>query len=121
MKLLSWNINGLRSILKKNFLKFISEQNPDILCLQEIKTDHEPKIDLPNYNLYYNFAKKKGYSGTAIFTKEKPLSVQFGMGIDEHDSEGRIIAAEFKDFILINVYTPNAGAQTLARLNYREK
>lgn len=121
MKILSWNVNGIRAILKKNFLKDIKEQNPDILCLQETKIDYDPKIDFPTYHTYYNFAQKKGYSGTAIFTKEKPLCVQFGMGIDEHDKEGRIITAEYKNFILINVYTPNAGTQDLARLPYRQK
>ena len=121
MELVSWNVNGLRAVLKKNFHDFVKKENPDILCLQETKIDHDPKAQIPGYLQYYNFAKKKGYSGTAIFTKQKPLSIQYGMGIEAHDDEGRIISAEYKDFILINVYTPNSGVQNLARLPYRQK
>jgi len=121
MKMLSWNVNGLRAILKKNFMQFVDEQKPDILCLQETKINQDPSINLSGYHSYYNFAQKKGYSGTAIFTKQKPLSIQFGMGIDEHDKEGRIICAEYENFILINSYTPNSGTDGLARLSYRQK
>ncbi|MFH0927553.1 MAG: exodeoxyribonuclease III [Candidatus Micrarchaeota archaeon] len=121
MKLISWNVNGIRAVLKKDFMQFLKTENPDILCLQETKTGHDPKVEAQGYLHYYNFASKKGYSGTAILTKEKPISVSCGMGAKEHDDEGRIIVAEYKNFILINVYTPNAGVQTLARLSYRQK
>jgi len=122
MKLLCWNVNGLRAILKKDFTKTINEQNPDILALNETKIDHDPKVEISQYPYhYYNFAKKKGYSGTAIFTKEKPISVSYGMNHKDHDDEGRIIVAEYEKFILIAVYTPNAGQEELARLPYRQK
>ena len=122
MKLLSWNVNGLRAVLKKDFLPFVDTEDPDILCLQEIKAEWEQvgKI-LPKYeHQYWNSAQKKGYSGTAIFSKIKPLSVNYGLGIEEHDMEGRVIALEFDTFFVITVYTPNSGEE-LKRLHYRQK
>ncbi|MDX8335170.1 exodeoxyribonuclease III [Candidatus Cetobacterium colombiensis] len=118
-KLISWNVNGFRAVLQKNFLDYFNKANPDVICLQEIKlqegqTDFNPD----GYNCYWNYAEKKGYSGTAIFTKEKPISVMYDMGIEGHDKEGRIITLEFNDFHLVNVYTPNSQSQ-LARLDYR--
>src|SRR3989338_961953 len=122
MKLLSWNVNGLRAVLKKDFLPFVDTEDLDILCLQEIKAEWEQvgKI-LPKYeHQYWNSAQKKGYSGTAIFSKIKPLSVNYGLGIEEHDMEGRVIALEFDTFFVITVYTPNSGEE-LKRLHYRQK
>ena len=119
MKLISWNVNGIRSVLKKNFLDFVAQQNPDILCLQETKTAGEPiEIQLPSYHVYWNHAERPGYSGTATFTKSKPLDVQTKMGITKHDSEGRLLCLEFKDFYLVNVYVPNSK-RGLERLPYR--
>ena len=121
MKILSWNVNGLRSILTKGFTKEIEKENPDIICLQEIKVDHE-NIDksLHNYeHQIWNPAEKKGYSGTAILSKIKPLSIKLGKEL-LNDEEGRIILAEFKEFQLLNVYTPNSQ-RGLARLKHRQK
>jgi len=101
-------------------MQFINEQEPDILCLQETKINHEPALNLPQYNVYFNHANQKGYSGTAILSKQKPLSVSYGMNEPLHDQEGRIICAEYDKFILINVYTPNAG-RDLSRLKYRQE
>jgi exodeoxyribonuclease III len=124
MKLLSFNVNGIRAILKKDFLRDIQRVNPDILCLQETKAQNDQVIEalsvLKGYHLYSNSAERKGYSGTAILTKEKPLSVAYDMGIEEHDKEGRVIAAEFNDFYLVTVYTPNSGSELL-RLGYRQE
>lgn len=121
MKLLSWNVNGIRAVLNKGAADSIVAENPDIFCLQETKARPE-QVELPlelgGYKNYWNSAEKKGYSGTAIFTREEPLNVVNGMGIDEHDNEGRVIAAEFPDFTLVNVYTPNAQ-DGLRRLDYR--
>jgi len=121
MKLYSWNVNGIRAVLKKNFEEFVEEHQPDVLCLQETKAQAE-QVDLPltmaGYRTYWNSAEKAGYSGTAIFTKVEPLEVSYGMGIDEHDKEGRVITATFEDFHLVTVYTPNAQNQ-LKRLDYR--
>lgn len=118
-KLISWNVNGLRAVLGKGFLDFFDEKNPDILCLQEIKlSEGQLDLELDGYELYYNYAEKKGYSGTAIFTKIKPINVTYGIGIDKHDHEGRVITIEFKDCFLVNVYTPNSQRE-LARLSYR--
>ncbi|WP_432205190.1 exodeoxyribonuclease III (plasmid) [Cetobacterium somerae] len=118
-KLISWNVNGFRAVLQKNFLDYFNNVNPDIICLQEIKLQEGQTDFNPNgYNCYWNYAEKKGYSGTAIFTKEKPISVMYNMGIEHHDKEGRIITLEFNDFHLINVYTPNSQSE-LARLDYR--
>lgn len=118
-KLISWNVNGLRAVLQKNFLEYFNEVNADALCLQEIKlqegqTDFSPE----GYHCYWNYAEKKGYSGTAIFTKEKPLSVSYDLGIEHHDKEGRVITLEFENYYLVNVYTPNSQTE-LARLDYR--
>jgi len=121
MKLISWNVNGIRAILKKDFLNIIGVENPDIVCLQEIKA-HPNQVDkiMHDYeHQFWNAAEKKGYSGTAIFSKIKPISVNYGIGIEEHDNEGRIITAEFEKFFLVNVYVPNSGRGT-GRLDYRQ-
>lgn len=110
-KLLSWNVNGLRAVLKKGFLDFLTDEDPDVLCLQETKisSDLVDGFQFENYPfVYWNCAEKKGYSGTAILSKEEPLSVQYGLGIEKHDKEGRVITAEFADYFLVTVYTPNA-------------
>lgn len=121
MKLISWNVNGIRAVLKKGFLDFVIEYDPDILCIQETKAPGEPvPIELPGYHQYWNCAERKGYSGTLIFTKKEPLSVVNGMGKPEHDDEGRVIAAEYKDYYVVTVYTPNAKRE-LERLPYRHK
>jgi len=119
MKIISWNIAGLRSILKKGFNDFVKDQDPDILCLQETKVDKSYQFNLPGYDYaYWNYAEKKGYSGTAIFTKSKPMKSTYGLGMKEHDSEGRIITLEFAKFYIITVYTPNSKRELL-RLDYR--
>ncbi|GAA0743672.1 exodeoxyribonuclease III [Clostridium oceanicum] len=122
MKIYSWNVNGIRAIFKKNFLDFIKEEEPDILCLQETKIQDDKLEDnirnIPPYYSYFSFAKRKGYSGVAIYSKIKPISVKYGIGIDEFDSEGRILIAEFKEFILFNVYFPN-GQKNEERLKYK--
>lgn len=121
MKLISWNVNGLRACVGKGFLDFLGSESPDILCLQETKLQAgQIDLDLPGYFQYWNYAEKKGYSGTAIFTKEEPLSVSYGIGIEEHDHEGRVITLEFPEFYMITVYTPNSQDE-LARLSYRMK
>lgn len=121
MKLISWNVNGIRSILKKGFLEFLETHDPDILCLQETKASGEDvQLDLPQYHQYWNSAQKKGYSGTCIFTKEKPLSVVNGILLDIHDLEGRTITVEYPTFYLVNVYVPNSK-RDLSRLEYRSK
>lgn len=119
MKLISWNVNGFRAVLTKGFDELFSEMDTDVLCLQEIKM-HEGQVDYSKegYFAYYNYAVKKGYSGTAVFTKTEPISVQYGIGIEDHDQEGRVITCEFDDFYLVNVYTPNAQAE-LKRVDYR--
>ena len=119
MKLLSWNVNGLRACLGKGFLESVTALAPDILCLQETKMQQgQAAIDLPGYLEFWNSAEKKGYSGTAVFTRTEPLSVRYGMGIPEHDAEGRVITLEYPEFFLVNVYTPNSRHE-LARLPYR--
>lgn len=121
MKIISWNVNGIRAVLKKGFLDFVKKENPDILCIQETKA-HPDQVDsmLKNYpHHFWNSASKKGYSGTAIFSKLKPLSVTYDMGLEKHDDEGRIITLELPDFYLITVYTPNSQ-RVLARLKYRQ-
>ena len=119
MKLITWNVNGLRAALKKGFEDFFLSENADIFCIQETKLQ-EGQVDLhfDGYDTYWNSAVKKGYSGTAVFTRKKPETVAYGLGIPEHDNEGRVITLEFKDFYLVNVYTPNSQRQ-LARLDYR--
>ena len=119
MKLISWNVNGLRACLQKGFLDFFKEADADIFCLQETKLQEgQHDLELPGYYQYWNYAQKKGYSGTALLTKKKPLSVTYGIGIEEHDTEGRVITAEFEDFYVVTVYTPNSQRE-LARLDYR--
>ncbi|HDI0349660.1 TPA: exodeoxyribonuclease III [Listeria innocua] len=119
MKLISWNVNGLRAAVKKGFLEYFEEVDADIFCLQETKLQEgQIELDLPAYKDYWNYAVKKGYSGTAIFTKVEPLSVQYGLGVPEHDTEGRVITLEFEDFYMVTVYTPNSQAE-LKKLDYR--
>lgn len=119
MKLFSWNVNGLRACMNKGFADFLAEYAPDIICLQETKMQREQAdFVFPGYDEFWNSAEKKGYSGTAIFTKQNPLNVTYGLGIAEHDKEGRVITAEFADFYLVTVYTPNSQ-RGLARLDYR--
>ena len=119
MKLISWNVNGIRACVGKGFLEFFREADADIFCIQESKMQEgQLDLDLPGYYQYWNYAEKKGYSGTAIFTKKEPLSVANGIGIEEHDKEGRVITLEFEDFYMVTVYTPNSQNE-LARLDYR--
>lgn len=119
MKLFSWNVNGLRACMNKGFENFLAQAAPDVICLQETKMQREQAAFVfPGYEEYWNSAEKKGYSGTAVFTKQKPLSVTYGLGIEEHDKEGRVITAEYPDFYLVTVYTPNSQ-RGLARLEYR--
>lgn len=122
MKLISWNVNGLRAVMKKDFLQKLENMNADVLCIQETKAQDdqvkEALADLQGYHVYCNSAVRKGYSGTAVLSKVEPLSVTTDMGIEEHDQEGRVITVEFEDFYLIDVYVPNSGAE-LARLDYR--
>lgn len=124
MKIISWNINGIRAIVQKDFFDDISKMDPDILCLQETKAQNEEVAvalsTLTSYHQYYNSAQTKGYSGVAILSKTEPISVSYDMGIEEHDQEGRVICAEFDGFYLVNVYVPNSG-QALVRLDYRQK
>ncbi len=121
MKLISWNVNGIRSALKKGFLDFVKTHNPDVLCLQEIKIHESPfPKELPEYEHIWNHAKKLGYSGTAVLTKIKPLAITHGLAIAKHDEEGRLITVEFPDFYLVNVYVPNSKRE-LTRLDYRTK
>ncbi|MEH7387008.1 exodeoxyribonuclease III [Bacillus sp. JJ1521] len=119
MKLVSWNVNGLRACVKKGFLDYFHEMGADIFCVQETKLQEgQIDLELEGYHQYWNYALKKGYSGTAVFTKEKPLSVSYGVGDENEEAEGRILTLEFDDFYLINVYTPNSQ-RDLARLNFR--
>ena len=122
VKLISWNVNGLRAVLKKNFLDYLDAEKPDVLCLQETKCSPDDVEQLwpATYTTYWNSAEKKGYSGTAIFAKTRPLNVIPHIDIAEHDKEGRVLAAEFADFFLVNVYVPNAK-RDLSRLTYRQK
>ncbi|EPY2273090.1 exodeoxyribonuclease III [Clostridium sporogenes] len=122
MRIYSWNVNGLRAVAKKNFLEWIGEENPDILCIQETKLQENQLEDniknIDGYYSYFSFAHKKGYSGVATYTKEEPISVKYGIGIERFDSEGRILITEFKDFILLNIYFPN-GQRDEERLQYK--
>ena len=124
MIIISWNVNGIRAIVKKDFFEFVNNMSPDIFCLQETKAqDHEVKealLPLTNYHKYYNSAEKKGYSGTALLSKNKPIEIINDMGFAQHDTEGRVICAEYSKFYLVNVYVPNSG-QKLERLKYRKK
>ena len=121
MKFISWNVNGLRACVQKGFLDFFNEIDADFFCIQESKMQEgQLTLDMPGYYQYWNYADKKGYSGTAIFTKEKSLSETKGIGIDEHDHEGRVITLEYENFYMVTVYTPNSQNE-LARLDYRMK
>ena len=118
-KLISWNVNGLRACVTKGFLDFFKEIDADIFCLQETKLQEgQIDLELEGYHQYWNYAEKKGYSGTALFTKEEPISVRYGIGVEEHDHEGRVITAEFEDFFAVTCYTPNSQNE-LRRLDYR--
>jgi exodeoxyribonuclease III len=117
--LISWNVNGIRSVREKGFLDFFKEVDADVFCLQETKvSEGQIELNLEGYFQYWNYAQKKGYSGTALFTKIEPISVQYGLGIPEHDEEGRVICAEFENYYVITVYTPNSK-RALERLSYR--
>lgn len=119
MRLISWNVNGLRACVNKGFLDFFHEIDADIFCIQESKLQEgQIALELEGYHQYWNYAVKKGYSGTAVFTKQEPLQVTYGMGWEEHDQEGRVITLEFPEFYLVTVYTPNSQNE-LARLSYR--
>ncbi len=119
MKCISWNVNGIRACVGKGFLDFFKEIDADVFCIQESKMQEgQLELDLPGYYQYWNYAQRKGYSGTAIFTKQEPLSVQYGIGTEEHDKEGRVITLEYPDFYMITVYTPNSQNE-LKRLDYR--
>lgn len=120
-KMISWNVNGLRACVGKGFLEYFREADADIFCIQESKLQ-EGQLELPleGYVQYWNYAQKKGYSGTALFTKEKPLSVAYGIGMEEHDKEGRVITAEYEEYYVVTCYTPNSQSE-LARLPYRMK
>lgn len=119
MKCISWNVNGIRACVKKGFLDFFKEADADIFCIQETKMQEgQLDLELDGYEQYWNYAVKKGYSGTAVFTKERPLAVTYGMAIEEHDQEGRVITLEYEDFYFVTVYTTNSQSE-LARLDYR--
>lgn len=119
MKIISWNVNGLRACMQKGFLDFLKELNADIFCVQETKLQEgQIELELDGYYQYWNYALKKGYSGVAIFSKEKPLSESYGIGIKEHDTEGRVITLEYPNYYVVNCYTPNSQRE-LARLSYR--
>lgn len=119
MKLISWNVNGLRACMTKGFMDFFDEIDADFFCLQEIKlSEGQLEWDKEGYEAYWNYAEKKGYSGTAIFTKHKPISVAYGIGVEEHDHEGRVITLEYDNYYVVTVYTPNSQNE-LARLDYR--
>lgn len=121
MKCISWNVNGLRACVQKGFLEQFNEMDADFFCIQESKLqENQIELDLPGYYQYWNYAIKKGYSGTAVFTKREPLCVQYGIGLEEHDQEGRVITLEYDQFYLVTVYTPNSK-QELERLDYRMK
>lgn len=124
MKIVSWNVNGIRAVVKKDFYGFLDDCDPDVLCFQETKAEPEQVQQalesMLGYELYAHSAQRKGYSGTAIATRISPLAVRYGIGLAEHDTEGRVITAEFPDFYLVNVYTPNSGAELL-RLDYRQQ
>jgi len=124
MRLVSWNVNGIRAVMKKEFITSLQSMETDVLCLQETKAQDEQVTEalkeLEGYHLFSNSAEKKGYSGTAVLSRTKPLSIQYDMGIEAHDNEGRVIAAEFNEFYLVTVYTPNSGSE-LKRLEYRQQ
>ena len=118
-KMISWNVNGLRACLGKGFLEYLKESDADIFCIQESKLQEgQVDLELPGYHQYWNYAEKKGYSGTAMFTKEEPIAVTYGLGIEEHDHEGRVITADFPEYYVVTCYTPNSQ-DGLKRLDYR--
>ena len=120
MKFISWNVNGIRACAQKGFMDIFNEADADIFCIQESKMQAgQLELDTPGYHQYWNYAERKGYSGTAIFTKEEPLSVSYGLGIEEHDKEGRVITLEFEEFYMVDIYTPNSKRE-LERLDYRQ-
>lgn len=120
MKLISWNVNGIRACLNKGFLDFFKNVDADVFCIQETKCQNgQAEIELDKYTEFWNSAEKKGYSGTAVFTKENPINVKYGIGREEHDKEGRVITCEFEKFYLVNIYTPNSKRE-LERLDYRQ-
>lgn len=120
MKLISWNVNGIRACMTKGFMDFFNKIDADVFCLQETKiSEGQIALDLPEYHQYFNYAEKKGYSGTALFSKTEPISVTYGIGIEEHDHEGRVITAEYEDMYIVTVYVPNSK-QELERLEYRQ-
>ncbi len=119
MKLISWNVNGIRACVQKGFMDFFNKEDADVFCIQESKLQEgQINLELQGYHQYWNYAEKKGYSGTAVFTKKEPISVRYGLGIEEHDKEGRVITCEFEDFYIVTVYTPNSKSE-LERLDYR--
>ena len=119
MKFISWNVNGIRACVQKGFMDFFQEADADVFCIQETKMQEgQLALETPGYHQYWNYAQRKGYSGTAVFTKKEPISVSNGIGIAEHDQEGRVITLEFEDYYFITVYTPNSQNE-LARLPYR--
>ena len=119
MKFISWNVNGLRACVGKGFTEFLLSEDADLFCVQETKLQEgQIALELPGYHQYWNYAEKKGYSGTAIFTKKEPLCVSYGIGIPQHDHEGRVITLEYPEYYFITVYTPNSQNE-LARLDYR--
>lgn len=121
MKLISWNVNGIRACVQKGFIEYFKNADADIFCIQESKMQEgQLELELDGYQQYWNYAEKKGYSGTAIFTKQEPLSVSYGINVEEHDKEGRVITLEFEEFYIVTVYTPNSQNE-LARLDYRMK
>ena len=121
MKFVSWNVNGIRACVQKGFMDFFQEADADIFCIQESKMQEgQLELETPGYHQYWNYARKKGYSGTAMFTKEEPVSVSYGIGMEEHDTEGRVITAEFPEYYVVTCYTPNSQ-DGLARLDYRMK
>lgn len=121
MRLINWNVNGIRAALKKGFMDYFNSQNADFFCIQEIKCQHgQVDLNLPGYHQYWNYAERKGYSGTAIFAKKEAINVKNGIGIEEHDKEGRVITLEYEDFFLVTCYTPNSK-RGLERLDYRQR
>ena len=121
MKLISWNVNGLRAVWQKGFVDIVKELNADVFCVQETKMqENQLDVQIEGYEQYFNSAERKGYSGTAIYTKNTPISISFGIGIEEHDKEGRVITLEYANIYLVNVYTPNSKSE-LERLEYRQK
>lgn len=119
MKLVSWNVNGIRACVKKGFMDYFKDVNADVFCIQESKLQEgQIELELEGYHQYWNYAEKKGYSGTAIFTKKLPINVTYGLGIEEHDNEGRVITAEYENYFIVTCYTPNSKSE-LERLDYR--